>query len=49
VLAVATIFAAQLAQLTGGARQTAVRPQADSIVPLVGSLSRSIPVANLRR
>lgn len=50
VLAVATIFAAQLAQLTGGgAREIAVAPQADSIVPLVGNLSRSIPVANLRR
>jgi transcriptional regulator with XRE-family HTH domain len=50
VLAVATIFAAQLAQLTGGgARQNAVRPQADSIVPVVGNLSTSILVANVRR
>ena len=49
VRAVATIFAAQLAQLTGGARQTAVRPQADVIVPLVGNLTTSILVGNVRR
>ena len=49
VLAVVTILAAQLTQLTGGARQTPVRPQADSILPLVGNLKTSSLAANLRR
>jgi helix-turn-helix protein/GAF domain-containing protein len=49
VRAVATIFAAQLAQLVGGAPPAAVRPQADSIVPPGGDLATSMFCANLRR
>ena len=50
VRAVATIFAAQLAQLVGGAEPAAtVRPQADVVVPLLGNFTPSILCANVRR
>jgi transcriptional regulator with XRE-family HTH domain len=42
VRAVATIFAAQLSQLIGGARPAAGRPQTDLMVPLVGNFTTSM-------
>ena len=49
VRAIVTIFAAQLAQLVGGAPPPAVRPPADLIVPLVGTFTPSVLCANVRR
>jgi cytoskeletal protein RodZ len=49
VRAVVTIFAAQLAQLLGGAAPAAVRPSADAIVPLIGNFTTSMLIADVRR
>ena len=49
VRAVVTIFAAQLAQLLGGAPVPAVRPQADAMVPLIGNFTTSLFCADVRR
>jgi transcriptional regulator with XRE-family HTH domain len=47
--AAATIFAAQLAQLTGGASPAEVRPQIEVTVPAVGSFTTPIFRASVRR
>jgi GAF domain-containing protein len=47
VRAVATIFAAQLAQLIGGARPAEVRPQPEVMVPPVASFTS--PIRRVRR
>jgi transcriptional regulator with XRE-family HTH domain len=49
VRAVATIFAAQLAPLIGGAEPAEVRPQADLIVPASAELHTLKPFWNVRR
>ena len=49
VRAVATLFAAQLAQLTGGARSAEIRPQAEVIVPPLAHFTTPILRANVRR
>ena len=49
VRAVATIFAAQLAQLIGGARPAEVRPQPEVTVPPVGNFTTPIRRAKRRR
>ena len=49
VRAVATIFAAQLAPLIGGAQLAEVRPQADLIVPASAELHTLKPFWNVRR
>ena len=49
VQALATIFAAQLAQLVGGAQSAEVQPKAEVVVPMMGTFTPTILCATVRR
>jgi hypothetical protein len=49
VQALATIFAAQLAQLIGGAQSAEAQPKAEAVLPIVGPFTPPILYANVRR
>jgi transcriptional regulator with XRE-family HTH domain len=49
VQALATIFAAQLAQLIGGAQSAEAQPRAEAALPIVGPFTPPILYANVRR